>query len=318
MVPAGGACSMTVSWGCAARRRCDQRRRSPRVESSARLGERPADHRRHVDLSGRASGRRRTSAADHSGRRPAAAIAASASTTRRPPAAVRRLAGRWARGARRAGGAVATRRLQAAVARAQRRRGRPRRRRARAGTRPRRRSGSAGPWRAPAATTASSAGVTSGLSCAGRPRLLGDLLQRHGHRRVGLERDPAGERLVEDHPDRVEVGRRGHVEALRLLRRQVLGRPEHRSRLRDLRGSGAGDAEVGHPGAPLTVDEHVLWLEIAVDDASLVREPAPSRTWRTISTASPTEMPRAIRSLSEAPSTYSIAMYWRPSTSPRS
>ena len=35
---------------------------------------------------------------------------------------------------------------------------------------------------------------------------------------------------------------------------------------------------------------------------------APASTWRTISTASPTESPRSIRSFSEAPSTYSIAM----------
>ena len=40
----------------------------------------------------------------------------------------------------------------------------------------------------------------------------------------------------------------------------------------DLRGSGAGDAEVGDPGAALGVDEHVLGLEVAVDDPALVRE----------------------------------------------
>ncbi len=35
---------------------------------------------------------------------------------------------------------------------------------------------------------------------------------------------------------------------------------------------------------------------------------APARIWRVISTASPTERPRSIRSFSEAPSTNSIAM----------
>ena len=44
----------------------------------------------------------------------------------------------------------------------------------------------------------------------------------------------------------------------------------------------------------------------------------PWRTWRMISTASPTVSPRLIRSLSEAPSTYSIAIQGRPSVSPRS
>src|SRR6476646_10311656 len=44
----------------------------------------------------------------------------------------------------------------------------------------------------------------------------------------------------------------------------------------------------------------------------------PASTWRTISTASGTERPRSIRSLSEAPSTYSIAMKWAPSNVPRS
>ena len=35
---------------------------------------------------------------------------------------------------------------------------------------------------------------------------------------------------------------------------------------------------------------------------------APARTWRISSTASPTPRPRRIRSLSDAPSTYSIAI----------
>ncbi len=35
---------------------------------------------------------------------------------------------------------------------------------------------------------------------------------------------------------------------------------------------------------------------------------APANTWWTISTASPTDSPRSIRSFSDAPSTYSIAM----------
>ena len=45
---------------------------------------------------------------------------------------------------------------------------------------------------------------------------------------------------------------------------------------------------------------------------------APSRIWRISSTASPTLSPRLIRSLSDAPSTYSIAIQCRSSASPRS
>ena len=97
---------------------------------------------------------------------------------------------------------------------------------------------------------------------------------------LGLERDPAGERLVEDHADRVEVGGGGRLEALGLLGREVLGGAEHRAGLGDLRGAGAGDAEVGDPRAALAVDEHVLRLEVAVDDPALVRELAPARIWR--------------------------------------
>ena len=54
-------------------------------------------------------------------------------------------------------------------------------------------------------TTASSAGGTCGLSALGGRRRLGDLLQRDRDGAVALERDAAGEHLVEDHADRVDV-----------------------------------------------------------------------------------------------------------------
>ena len=55
-------------------------------------------------------------------------------------------------------------------------------------------------------------------------------------------------------------------------------------------GAGARDSEVGHPRAPFAVDEHVLRLEVAVDDARACANLA-QRTWRMISTASPTDSP---------------------------
>ena len=42
--------------------------------------------------------------------------------------------------------------------------------------------------------------------------------------------------------------------------------------LGDLRDAGAGDAEVGHDRLALVVDDHVLRLEVAVDDAVAVGE----------------------------------------------
>ena len=46
----------------------------------------------------------------------------------------------------------------------------------------------------------------------------------------------------------------------------------HRAGLGDLRDAGAGDAEVGHRRLALGVDDHVLRLQVAVDDAVAVGE----------------------------------------------
>ena len=97
-------------------------------------------------------------------------------------------------------------------------------------------------------------------------RRLRDLFHRHRDGGVGLEGDAAGQRLVEDHPDRVEVGDGGDVEALGLLGREVVRGPHHRAGLGDLRDAGAGDAEVGDDRLALAVDDHVLRLQVAVDD----------------------------------------------------
>ena len=139
-------------------------------------------------------------------------------------------------------------------------------------------------------------------------RLQHDLLERDGdvHRRVGLtqarrrvrevhrdeldlvvrlERLPPREHLVEDDPRRVDV--RPGVDDLgeRLLRREVLGRPEDHARLREGRRAGAaaprhGLRDLGDPevedlhdvGLTVALDEHdVVGLEIAVDDPGAVR-----------------------------------------------
>ena len=105
------------------------------------------------------------------------------------------------------------------------------------------------------------------------PGGFGDLLERHGDGAVALERHAAGERLVEDHADRVDVrARRGRL-ALRLFRRDVLRRPHHGTGGGDVRAlAGAGDAEVGDACSALVVDQDVLGLQVAVHDPLAVRE----------------------------------------------
>src|SRR5439155_27370651 len=57
-----------------------------------------------------------------------------------------------------------------------------------------------------------------------------------------------------------------------LLGGDVLTRPHARPRLGHLARAGARDAEVRHLLAPLAVDQDVVRLDVAVDDAVPVRE----------------------------------------------
>ena len=103
-------------------------------------------------------------------------------------------------------------------------------------------------------------------------RLLGELLERDRDCGVAFERHAAGQALVQDHADRVEVRCRSDVEAFGLLRREVVDRAEDRPGFGDLRQPGAGDAEVGDRGQAGRVDDHVHRLEVAVDDTVAVGE----------------------------------------------
>jgi hypothetical protein len=98
------------------------------------------------------------------------------------------------------------------------------------------------------------------------------------HHRVAprpLEGQAAGEHLVEDDAERVEVGRRGRLLPQRLLGRHVLRRAEHGA-LGGERGllHQAGEAEVEDLDevlAAAAIEEvDVVGLEVAVDDAEVV------------------------------------------------
>ena len=103
-------------------------------------------------------------------------------------------------------------------------------------------------------------------------QVLADVLHRHGDLVLAVEGDVAREHLVEHDAERVDVRLAVDVVAERLLGRDVVRGAEHAA----LGGQAAvvhraGDAEVGDLGRALLVDEDVLRLDVAVDDAAPVR-----------------------------------------------
>ena len=98
------------------------------------------------------------------------------------------------------------------------------------------------------------------------------MLHRDGDLVLALERHVAGEHLEEHDAQRVEVGLAGDGAAERLLGRDVVGRAEHAAvGGQALLVQRAGDPEVRDLRRALLVDEHVLRLDVAVDDLALVR-----------------------------------------------
>jgi hypothetical protein len=99
------------------------------------------------------------------------------------------------------------------------------------------------------------------------------MLHRDLDRRVAREGNRPGEQLVEDDAERVEVGAVVDGSSPRLLRRQVLRRPDDRTGLCHLaRCAGAGDSEVADLQAVVVVHQGVVRLDVAVDDPLPVRE----------------------------------------------
>ena len=151
-------------------------------------------------------------------------------------------------------------------------------------------------------------------------QLLAHVLHRDGDLVLAVERDVAGEHLEQHDPERVEVGLAGDVVAERLLGRDVVGRAEHAAVGRQpVLVERARDAEVGDLRRALLVDEDVLRLDVAVDDAALVggaRARARSRSRRRPPRTIGSRPLRRMRSLSVSPSTYSKTMYGSPSSRP--
>ena len=143
-------------------------------------------------------------------------------------------------------------------------------------------------------------------------QLLVDVLHRDPDLAVGVERDVAGQHLVEDDPERVDVGARVGALPHRLLGRDVVGRAEHApgggdARLLEL----AGDPEVGDLGPPVGVDQDVLRLDVAVDHAARVGDGEAAGDLDRVGDRVlhlERARARAIRCFSVSPSTYSKTM----------
>ncbi len=101
---------------------------------------------------------------------------------------------------------------------------------------------------------------------------LAHVLHRDGHLRVGLEGRLAGEHLVQDDAERVDVRLARDLVAQRLLGRHVVGRAQHASGGGEpLRLERPCDSEVRDLGAPVGVDQHVLRLHVPVHELGGVR-----------------------------------------------
>jgi hypothetical protein len=117
----------------------------------------------------------------------------------------------------------------------------------------------------------------------GRRRLLPHELLHEARVARQLQRQAAGQQLVEEHAERIDVGAAVDVRrqaAVRLLGAHVRRSPHGNAELRQLGDvqqravERLGQAEIDHPGAGAAVfpgDQHIVRLDIAVQHAALVR-----------------------------------------------
>ena len=85
-----------------------------------------------------------------------------------------------------------------------------------------------------------------GIHLPGLDRGAVDVLDGHRHRRLAVEGGLAGQHLVHDHPQRIEVGPLVHPAASGLLGRDIVDRAERLAGQGALGRGDAGDAEIGH------------------------------------------------------------------------
>jgi hypothetical protein len=93
----------------------------------------------------------------------------------------------------------------------------------------------------------------------------------HHRRRRTAEGAFAGEQLIEDHAAREQVAAPVDRLAGELLGRHVRDGAEHRAELGELGGVELGDAEIGDFDAAVGEQDDVGGLDVAMDDAALVR-----------------------------------------------
>jgi hypothetical protein len=97
--------------------------------------------------------------------------------------------------------------------------------------------------------------------------LLGEIPHAAGEGRS------AGEAVVEQNPDGVDIAALGRLHAHELLRGHVAGTAHDLTRLPDIDAillDDPGDAEVGHLHGPGRRHQYVRWLYVPVDDAASV------------------------------------------------
>ena len=98
-----------------------------------------------------------------------------------------------------------------------------------------------------------------------------DVLDGDRHRRVAVKRRTPRQHFIHHNAQRVQIGACIDVCALRLLRRDIMHRPQRLTRERILRGRDLRDAEIGDLHAAVLEDHDVVGLNVAVDDAAAVR-----------------------------------------------
>ena len=157
-----------------------------------------------------------------------------------------------------------------------------------------------------------------------RQRLLLEHQQHGVDRRSRLKRRPAGEHLVENRAQAIDVAGRSELTATAggLLRGHVARRAENRAGERQIRVGldPLGQAEIGHVRPAVVVDQDVRRLQIAVQHACAMgkvdrlgtRAPAAPPLRAAASAPRPTAGP------AWCPSTYFIVKYGWPSCSPTS